>query len=225
LIQSADKLCKLLGYEFNDPQLLQTALSHRSVGSNNNERMEYLGDAILGFVVADILYQRFSEAGEGQLSRLRAHLVNGESLAELAQEISLGDYLHLGPGELKSGGFRRVSILAGALEALFGAVYLDSGFQEIERLIVKIYQQKLSQVTLEQDTKDPKTRLQEFLQARKKALPIYTVISVEGREHEQLFKVKCDVDGGDEVIGQGVSRRRAEQDAAAIMLEMLVLNK
>lgn len=221
--ESANKLCKLLGYEFSDPQLLQTALSHRSVGSNNNERMEYLGDAILGFVIADTLYQRFPEAGEGQLSRLRSHLVNGESLAELAHEINLGDYLHLGPGELKSGGFRRVSILAGALEGLFGAVYLDSGFQKIERLIVKLYQKKLSQITLEKDTKDPKTRLQEYLQARKKSLPVYSVASVEGREHEQLFKVRCDVEAESTVTGQGESRRRAEQDAAAIMLEMLLV--
>lgn len=216
------KLERRLQYNFATPELLRLALTHRSVGSHNNERLEFLGDAVLNFVIADALFQRFTEASEGDLSRLRAHLVKGVTLAEVAQEISLGDYLLLGPGELKSGGFRRNSILAGALEAVFGAVYTDTDFAAARDLILNLYQARLELVSVENINKDPKTQLQEYLQARHLALPSYTVVAVEGKEHKQVFRVDCEVDSlAEPVAGTGRSRRCAEQDAAAQTLEQL----
>jgi len=221
----ADKLCKRLGYHFRDPALLQTALTHRSVGSRNNERLEFLGDAILNCVIADALFERFPEASEGDLSRMRAHLVKGETLALLAQDLDLGDYLLLGAGELKSGGFRRNSILAGAMEAVFGAAYRDSDFNAAQALILTVYQERLNSVSVDSVAKDPKTRLQEYLQARRLQLPEYAVLSVEGKDHKQVFQVSCQVAClEDPLIGSGRSRRRAEQAAAARTLEELEKN-
>ncbi len=216
------RLSKKLGYQFEDQQLLKMALSHRSTGSNNNERLEFLGDAILSLVIAEALYRRFPKADEGILSRLRANLVKGETLATLARKIDLGDYLLLGAGEMKSGGFRRDSILAGTMEALIGAVFLDGGEEKSHRLIFNIYHDELENISPEKVIKDPKTRLQEYLQSRKSTLPSYTIESIEGSDHDQVFIVKCNIEGLDEhVLGKGSSRRKAEQNAAARGLSLL----
>ena len=217
-----DKLSKRLNYSFCNQDLLRQALTHRSVGRHNNERLEFLGDSLVNCVIADALFQRFPDASEGDLSRMRAHLVKGETLAEIALELSMGDYLLLGSGELKSGGFRRNSILAGAMEAIFGAVYSDAGFSEVQTLILSLYAARLENASIDNLNKDPKTRLQEYLQGRGMALPEYTVIALEGKEHKQLFRVKCTIDSLTEfVLGSGRSRRAAEQDAAARTLEQL----
>jgi len=217
-----DKLQQLLGYRFARQALLQTALTHRSFSKNNNERLEFLGDGVLNFVVAHLLFERFPDADEGQLSRLRAHLVKGATLAVLARQFQLGDHLQLGPGERKSGGFRRDSILAGALEAVIGAVYLDGGFAVVADLIAAIYREMLSTLTLEQGFKDPKTRLQEFLQGRGMNLPEYRVLSTAGEAHDQLFQVECAVaDAHILTLGDGGNRRAAEQQAALKALTLL----
>ncbi len=217
-----DKLQQLLGYRFARQALLQTALTHRSFSKSNNERLEFLGDGVLNFVVAHLLFERFPDADEGQLSRLRAHLVKGATLAILARQFQLGDYLELGPGERKSGGFRRDSILAGALEAVIGAVYLDGGFVVVADLIAAIYREMLSTLTLEQGFKDPKTRLQEFLQGRGMNLPEYRVLSTAGEAHDQLFQVECAVaDAQILTLGDGGNRRAAEQQAALKALALL----
>ncbi len=206
------ELQQALGYEFTDVSLLETALTHRSKGVNNNERLEFLGDAILGFVVASALFAHYDKASEGQLSRFRAALVKKETLAELAREYSLGDYLHLGSGELKSGGYRRDSILADAMEAVFGAIFLDGGIVPIQHLIEKRLRGRMSELSVDSDLKDPKTRLQEYLQGRGLPLPHYVVVATTGDEHERSFEVCCEVECFDEpVVGSGTSRRRAEQ--------------
>lgn len=198
------------------------ALTHRSYGSPNNERLEFLGDAALSLIIAEILYTRFPRQDEGALSRLRANLVNGEVLARRARKLDLGEELLLGPGELKSGGYRRDSILAGALEALIGAAYLESGLDAARRLVQTVLGEEIEAVSPDQAAKDPKTRLQEYLQARRMPLPEYRVQSVEGQDHAQLFRVECRVTGLDEVLsGEGNSRRRAEQDAAGKALQLL----
>lgn len=198
------------------------ALTHRSYGSPNNERLEFLGDAALSLIIAEILYTRFPRQDEGALSRLRANLVNGEVLARRARKLDLGEELLLGPGELKSGGYRRDSILAGALEALIGAAYLESGLDAARRLVQTVLCEEIEAVSPDQAAKDPKTRLQEYLQARRMPLPEYRVQSVEGQDHAQLFRVECRVTGLDEVLsGEGNSRRRAEQDAAGKALQLL----
>lgn len=198
------------------------ALTHRSYGSPNNERLEFLGDAALSLIIAEILYARFPRQDEGALSRLRANLVNGEVLARRARNLDLGEELLLGPGELKSGGYRRDSILAGALEALIGAAYLESGLDAARRLVQTVLGEEIESVSPDQAAKDPKTRLQEYLQARRMPLPEYRVLSVEGQDHAQLFRVECRVTGLDEALsGEGNSRRRAEQDAAGKALQLL----
>jgi ribonuclease-3 len=215
LSRSFTRLQELLGYRFTRQELLQTALTHRSYSKSNNERLEFLGDSVLNFVVAHLLFERFPEADEGQLSRLRAHLVKGAMLAVLARQFQLGDHLQLGPGERKSGGFRRDSILAGALEAVIGAVYLDGGFAVVQDLIAAVYREKLASLTLEQGFKDPKTRLQEFLQGRGMSLPEYRVLSTVGDAHNQRFQVECAVaDAAILTRGSGGNRRSAEQEAA-----------
>lgn len=220
--EAQDKLYRRIGYRFSDPHLLQTALTHRSRGSCNNERLEFLGDAVLSVIIAEALYERFPEADEGALSRLRAGLVRGETLAAKARSVDLGEALLLGPGELKSGGFRRDSILAGALEAIIGAVYIEGGLSAARNLILSMFSDELKRVSLKRVGKDAKTRLQEYLQARHLPLPVYRVLNVEGRDHAQLFRVRCAVDGlTDPVDGVGGSRRKAEQDAAAKVLERL----
>jgi ribonuclease-3 len=219
---SVDILIRALDYRFENPDLLEQALTHRSAGGVNNERLEFLGDAILGFVIADELYRRFDKAPEGQMSRLRASLVKRETLAEIARDFKLGDYLNLGPGELRSGGQARSSILADALEAIFAAVYLDAGHEQACSLIRNIYDERLQRLDLKTQQKDPKTRLQELLQSRKIELPGYEIIEISGDPHDQLFTVRCLVNElGIEQIGVGSSRRRAEQEAAKKMLREL----
>ncbi|HHH36709.1 MAG TPA: ribonuclease III [Gammaproteobacteria bacterium] len=217
-----NQLLDKLDYRFDDERLLRQALTHRSAGSVNNERLEFLGDAILNFVIAEVLYRRFPTVDEGRLSRLRANLVKGETLAVAARRIDLGNALLLGPGELKSGGFRRDSILAGALEAVIGAVYLDGGIEAARTLILRLLAKEIEQVTPEGPIKDAKTRLQEYLQGRRLPLPTYSVTAVRGRAHDQVFEVACRVSGlEDVVVGQGSSRRRAEQQAAERALQRL----
>jgi ribonuclease-3 len=222
VIKSPDILRKKLGLNFNNPALFKTALTHRSHSANNNERLEFLGDSILGFVIAKKLYDLFPEASEGVLSRLRAGLVNETSLAELARKHSLGDYLWLGSGELKSGGFRRDSILSDALEAIMGALYKDQGIEACQQWIEAIFAEKLQGLSLHNWQKDPKTQLQELMQARKLDLPEYVLITMSGLAHEQTFKVKCSIALLTEsCIGTGVTRKKAEQSAAEKMLELL----
>jgi len=208
-----------LGYECRDPALLQAALTHRSAGGSHNERMEFLGDAVLNCVVAKLVFDEFANADEGDLSRFRASLVSGESLAVIAAEIDLGSQLRLGSGELKSGGFRRKSILADALEALFGAVYLDGGFEAAAGVVGRLFVPRLDRLPSAAELKDPKTRLQEALQARGLPLPAYSVESISGEAHNQLFQVRCSVASLDlKVSASGPSRRRAEQAAAQLLL-------
>lgn len=222
MIREPKILSAKLGLSFNDPELFATALTHRSASANNNERLEFLGDSILGFVIAEVLYGKFSEAPEGVLSRLRASLVNQDSLAELAREHRFGDYLRLGSGELKSGGFRRESILSDALEAVIGALYLDQGMDACKQWIRELFRQKVQALSLDNWQKDPKTQLQELMQAQKVDLPEYTLLTMSGLAHEQTFKVKCAIPLlKDACIGTGVSRKRAEQAAAEKMLQLL----
>ncbi len=212
---SLDKLGETLGYKFHDISLLETALTHRSCGHNNNERLEFLGDALLNFYVADNLFQQYPDMTEGGLSRMRANLVNGDALAVLAKEFMISNYLRLGAGELKSGGIQRKSILSNAMEAIIGAIYLDGGNDVCRQRILSWLSDKIDAITTDGVQKDPKTLLQEYLQARKMALPHYQVLAVDGKEHSQVFKVDCRVPGVPHVaIGLGSSRRRAEQDAA-----------
>lgn len=208
-----------LGYRCREPALIEAALTHRSAGGVNNERLEFLGDGVLNCVVADLLYRRYPRADEGELSRLRARLVRGESLAMLAAALDVGEQLRLGAGELRTGGFRRRSILADALEALFGAIYLDGGFEAARSAIEKVIAPRAEELAGESELKDPKTRLQEYLQGRGLALPRYTVESVEGESHMQSFTVACEVTAlGLSSSGRGPSRRSAEQAAAERVL-------
>lgn len=221
MIASLDKLTRDLEYRFSDEQLLETALTHRSVTQHNNERLEFLGDAVLGMVIAEELFKRFPEASEGELSRLRASLVKGETLAEVARTLELGEVIRLGPGELKSGGFRRKSILADAFEAILGAIYLDSGFDSCRHIILKHFSSRLDKASPETAQKDPKTRLQEHLQASQQALPEYEVVDIAGEAHAQTFTVECQVEGIPAVRAEGSSRRKAEQAAAEMILETM----
>ena len=202
--------------------MLEQALTHRSIGNNNNERLEYLGDAILGFVITDIIYQQFPTASEGELTRLRATLVKGEKLAEISREIQLSNQIKLGTGELKSGGWRRDSILANTLEALIGAVYLDSGIERCREFILNLYKTHLDNVNPADIKKDAKTQLQEYLQSRTQSVPEYKVISETGSSHEPEFTVSCKIDLFDEaVIATGKSKRKAEQAVAKQVIIML----
>lgn len=204
-----------LGHRFTDTALLRQALTHRSYGSTNNERLEFLGDSVLNCTVAALLYSRFAGINEGELSRHRARLVRQEALATIAESLRLGDYLKLGEGELKSGGAKRPSILADALEAIFGAVFLDAGFDVAYRLIERLYQPMLSALDPSQSGKDPKTALQEALQARRLALPRYGLVQTRGEAHAQEFEVECLIpELSIRCTGCGSSRRVAEQNAA-----------
>ncbi len=221
-MDSLDRLGKALDYRFKDPALLELALTHRSVSNQNNERLEFLGDAVLGCIIAAELFARFPQASEGELTRLRASLVKGDTLAKIGRELALGDHLRLGSGELKSGGFRRSSILACGVEAIIGAVWNDGGYTAARQLVVRLYESRLEEVSPEAAHKDPKTRLQELLQARKLPLPVYELLSVEGEAHDQIFCVSCQVDGlSDPGQGRGASRRKAEQDAARRVYELI----
>ena len=216
------RLSRRLGYEFKNIALLKQALTHCSAGSDNNERFEFLGDSILSFVIANALFEMFPQQSEGKLSRLRSFLVKGECLAEIAMELGLGDFLYLGQGELKSGGFRRASILADALEAVIAATFLDGGFSTAQRLILHLYHSRLGDEGLNDHLKDPKTLLQEYLQAKKHPLPEYALTKVEGDEHDQVFYVSCTVQGIKNVtLGYGSNRRKAEQQAAKQLLQQL----
>lgn len=204
-----------LGYRFADPALLRQALTHRSHSTPNNERLEFLGDGVLNCVVASILYEAFPRLPEGHLSRLRANLVNQECLSKIAVELKLGDELRLGEGELKSGGFRRPSILADALEAIIGAIFLDGGYPAVAQTIRAMFAPLLQEIDPQTLGKDPKTLLQEYLQARHLALPHYAVLNVRGEAHDQQFEVECAVaELGIRTLGEGPSRRSAEQEAA-----------
>lgn len=211
-----------LQYEFQDKALLKRALTHKSAHHQHNERLEFLGDAILNCAVADLLFSQFQNATEGELTRARASLVNQSTLAEIAHEKSLGDYLCLGMGEQKSGGFRRDSILADALEAILGAIYLDMGFLTAHDTVQKWFQSRLAILKPEEQEKDPKTQLQEWLQANQKPLPRYQVVSMVGEPHAQIFTVKCEIAELSLLVeGQGTSRRIAEQRCARKMLEKI----
>jgi ribonuclease III len=209
-----------LGHDFASKDLLQQALTHRSHSVTHNERLEFLGDSVLNCVIASLLFEKFSRIDEGDLSRLRANLVKQQSLYEIAQRLELSPYLRLGEGELKSGGFRRPSILADTVEALFGAIFLDGGFDTARRVIKKLYQPVLETVDPKTLGKDAKTLLQEYLQGRKIALPVYTVVATHGAAHSQEFEVECAVPKlSIQVLGAGGSRRAAEQAAAKKALE------
>jgi ribonuclease-3 len=211
-----------LGYEPRDLALFRAALTHRSASGANNERLEFLGDAVLNLLIADCLYGSFPQATEGDLSRLRARLVSREPLAEIALSLGLGEMLQLGSGELRSGGFRRQSILADALEALCGAIYLDGGLAAAEPLITRLFAGRIAALPSPEALKDGKTRLQEYLQSRSLTLPRYVILGIEGEDHAQTFTVSCEVPGlALRVEGGGSSRRRAEQQAAARMLETI----
>lgn len=215
-------LLKSIGYTFRETAILEQALSHRSFSRKNNERLEFLGDAILSCTIAQALYEQFPRAKEGQMSRLRAHLVKGETLAELGREFNLGDFVKLGSGELKSGGYRRDSILADTVEAIIGAISLDSDLATSQQVVLSWYEQRLASLDLKENIKDSKTRLQEYLQARRMALPEYQVVSIQGEAHRQEFTVHCLIDSREEpVVGVGSSRRMAEQEAASEMLKCL----
>jgi ribonuclease-3 len=216
------RLSRALKHRFRNPQHLERALTHRSAGADNNERLEFLGDALLGFIIAEVLSERFPDADEGSLSRLRASLVNKESLARLARSLELGEYLRLDGGVLRTGGHDRDSTLSDALEAVFAAVYLDRGFDVAKEVILRLYQDRLKHMEVRGPVKDPKTRLQELLQSDKRPLPVYEVMDIGGSQHDQSFLVRCVLtDSKKTTRGRGTSRRRAEQQAAEKMLELI----
>jgi ribonuclease III len=216
------RLAQALGHRFVREELLIQALTHRSAGSSNNERLEFLGDALIGFIIAEALWERFPKADEGTLSRMRASLVKRESLARLARDLKLGESLRLGAGELRTGGHARDSILADALEAVLGAVYLDAGFERTRTVVLELFAARLEQTDAERAGKDPKTRLQEWLQSYKRPLPEYLVLSIDGDQHDQTFIVSCQLQDADVTTrATGTSRRRAEQAAAELMLERI----
>lgn len=219
---STRRFVNRLGYQFSDPSLLEQALTHRSFGSFNNERLEFLGDAVLDMVVSELLYRHFPTASEGDLSRLRAVLVKGEALAKMARTIDLGDQLRLGSGELKSGGFRRDSILAGAYEAVIGAILLDGGFEACRACLITWFEPLLQNLSLDDEYKDAKSRLQEYLQGRGEVLPVYKLLNVSGEGHAQHFEVQCYLQGvSADYRGEASSRRKAEQAAADVALRDL----
>jgi ribonuclease III len=217
---------KGLGYQFNQSALLTQALTHRSFAANNNERLEFLGDSVLNFVIAHQLFNRFNKLPEGDLSRLRAALVKESTLAEIASSLNIGESLKLGEGELKSEGWKRPSILADALEAIVGAVYLDGGFAAAEALVIKLFAEKLANIDPKIIDKDAKSQLQEYLQGKKIDLPDYNVVSIEGEAHAQTFKIACVITKLNvSAVGEGTSRRIAEQQAAQLALEQLAINQ
>ncbi|NHC61282.1 ribonuclease III [Paenalcaligenes suwonensis] len=214
------KLEQRINYQFSDQALLEQALTHRSHSAKHNERLEFLGDSVLNFVVASLLFKRFQKIDEGDLSRLRANLVKQATLADIAQRLELSDYLRLGEGELKSGGFRRPSILSDALEAIFGAVYLDGGFDQAEKVITGQFEAIMVDIDPKTLGKDPKTLLQELLQGHRLALPVYTVVATHGAAHNQTFDVQCHIEKLDLTLtASGSSRRAAEQATAEQAIE------
>lgn len=219
-------LCSRIGYDFAQPQLLQRALTHRSYSPANNERLEFLGDSVLNCAVARHLYDNYPDLPEGDLSRLRSNLVNQQTLFTLAQQLNLGELLLLGEGERKSAGFRRPSILADAMEALFGAVFLDGGFEAAQRVVLGLYVPFIAQADVQTLGKDAKTLLQEYLQGRKLVLPKYSVLATQGEAHAQLFRVECEIAQLKLTTqGEGSSRRNAEQVAAEAAYRQLIESK
>lgn len=211
-----------LGHEFQNWELAERALTHRSYSIDHNERLEFLGDSILNFIIAEVLYERFPRAAEGDLSRMRSRLVKGETLADIARGFQLGDSLKLGAGELKSGGHRRESILANVVEALIGAIYLDAGLDACRLRVLAWYSARLSQLTPGDLNKDAKTRLQEMLQARAQPLPVYRLVETSGADHRQQFHIACEIAVlPDPFLGRGSSRRAAEQAAAELAINRL----
>lgn len=222
MINKFQILNKRIAYSFNDPALLNQAFTHRSAAKKHNERLEFLGDAVLGLVVAELLYEKFPNLPEGKLTRLRSNLVKGDTLASLARELDMGKLISLGPGELKSGGHRRDSILADTFEALLGAIYLDADIEEVRRVICALYRERVDALDPNLQIKDNKTRLQEALQSKRISLPTYEVIDISGKDHAQTFTVECSIDGLQLTArGQGKSRRIAEQQAAQQILEKI----
>jgi len=216
------QLTRKLGHQFADLSLVDLALSHRSVGAKNNERLEFLGDSIVNFLMAEALFEKFPTSREGELSQMRSQLVKGETLAAIAKEFSVGDYLNLGPGELKSGGHRRESILADALEALIGAIYLDGGMDICRQYVNRWFATRLDEIAPRESNKDAKTRLQEWLQARQMPLPKYLLVNTSGSDHQQQFTIECEIHHLQQRFsGDGSSRRVAEQAAAEEALAAL----
>lgn len=215
------QLATMLNYPKQDLTLLKLAITHRSVGEPNNERLEFLGDSVLNFIIGAALYERLSTADEGTLTRLRAQLVKKETLVELAESLDLGKYLLLGPGEKRTGGHQRGSILADAFEAIIGCMYCTLGFSAAKNLVLSYYQTKLAELTEVEANKDPKTKLQEMLQAKKLPLPEYVVVNIFGPSHSQTFHVSCKTVLTEAIIGIGASRRKAEQAAALLVLELI----
>lgn len=216
------ELCRQLGYVFKQPELLQRALTHRSYAPDHYERLEFLGDSILGCVIAKYLYCEFPHLSEGDMSRIRSNLVKESTLVLFAQKLKLGSMLKLGEGELKSGGFRRPSILADAVEALLGAIFLDGGFIAAEAAVLSLFVPYLAGIDMTTLGKDPKTLLQEYLQSKRMALPDYNVTHMKGVAHEQLFQVECSIPSLEIVTrGEGTSRRNAEQQAALAAYQII----
>ncbi len=220
-MKTLQQLQVVIHYSFKDEKLLERAVTHRSFSRNiNNERLEFLGDSVLGLVISGYLFKRLDGASEGELSRVRASLVKEDALATVARDICLGDFLRLGGGELKSGGFRRASILSDAMEAIFGAIYLDGGFEACQQVILFLYDEYLVTLPRQADLKDPKTTLQEYLQSKKIELPVYDVVKTEGKSHDQVFTIECRIKALDLVAkGKGSSRKKAEQMAASSALQ------
>jgi len=215
-----NQLSKKLGYQFEKIEFLQRALTHRSVGSQNNERLEFLGDSLVNFMIADVLFHQFTKLPEGDMSRVRAHLVKGETLAVIGKEYDLSEYLVLGPGELKSGGFRRNSIIADTVEAIIAAVYEDGGLDQCREFVQRLYKARLAELDPKKIGKDNKTRLQELLQSFQEPLPEYSIISVNGAAHNQAFTVSCYVAKlNTKFEATASSRRKAEQKAAEFALQ------
>jgi ribonuclease-3 len=216
-----DKLQSRIGYRFSDPDLLRRALTHRSAGTEHNERLEFLGDGALNFTIARWVFDAFPREREGILSRLRARMVCTETLAEVAEELALGDLVYLGSGERKAGGHRRESIMADAVEAIVGAVLLDGGVEAMQAVVHRLWTDRVAGLDPRSVNKDPKTRLQERLQARGQPLPAYQLVETAGADHDQRFFIECRVAERSPVRGEGSSKRRAEQDAAQRMLERM----
>ena len=216
-------LSRIIHYTFNDPSFMIMALTHRSFSSQHNERLEFLGDSVLSFLIANELYKRFARIDEGDLSRLRAQLVKESSLSTIATSIGLGDFIRLGEGELKSAGWRRPSILADTFESIIGAIYLDGGIEPTHEFVLRFFETQLNEIDPKLIQKDPKTLLQELLQSKKSDLPIYTVVSIEGEAHSQTFTIECQIKKSNiKTQGVGNSRRVAEQEAASRAYQLML---
>ena len=216
-----------LGYSFQNIKLLDQALTHRSYGAIHNERLEYLGDSILGMIIAKELYDRFPKCPEGDLTRMRSTLVRETTLAQLAREFGIGNCLRLGPGELKTGGFRRDSLIADAVESIIGAMFIDDNenFARVRQVVLSWFDSRLATIQPNVNQKDHKSTLQELLQSLHKPLPIYEIVEIKGTDNDQIFVVSAKVEGIPEQLGRGTSRRRAEQEAAGLVLNILEQNK